>query len=125
MLSIWDWYKLYLWSKEENFKVRNYKIKLLSLIFETVRCVPVLESLPSAPVSGERVAPSSLYDHNDGDIDMTNDDHSSSLSSLEASITDERTEIILAATFLLIVVLSFMAWVHLLQVVMVIFYIEE
>ena len=72
------------------------------------RCVPVLESLAPAPVSGERVAPSSLYDHNDSDL-TDDDDTMSSLSSLEATITDERTEIILAATFLLIVILSFMA----------------
>ena len=80
------------------------------IFYPNYRCVPVLESLAPAPVSGERVAPSSLYDHNDSGSDLTDDDDTmSSLSSLEASITDERTEIILAATFLLIVILSFMA----------------
>ena len=79
------------------------------IFYPNYRCVPVLESLAPAPVSGERVAPSSLYDHNDSGSDLTDDDSLSSLSSLEATITDERTEIILAATFLLIVILSFMA----------------
>ena len=66
------------------------------------RCVPVLDSIHSS--SGERVAQSSVYDSGSPDSE---DDQSSSLSSLE--MTDERTEIILAATFLLIVVLSFIA----------------
>ena len=85
--------------------VKSYNI---FIFYPNYRCVPVLESLAPAPVSGERVAPSSLYDHNDSGSDLT-DDTMSSLSSLEATITDERTEIILAATFLLIVILSFMA----------------
>ena len=54
--------------------------------------------------SEERLAPSSLYDsHLSGD-DVASDDQSPSLDA-----TDERTEIILAATFLLIVVLAFLA----------------
>ena len=68
------------------------------------RCVPVLDSIHSS--SGERVAQSSVYDS--GNLHSEEDQSSSSsLSSLE--MTDERTEIILAATFLLIVVLSFIA----------------
>ena len=68
------------------------------------RCVPVLDSIHSS--SGERVAQSSVYDS--GSLHSEEDQSSSSsLSSLE--MTDERTEIILAATFLLIVVLSFIA----------------
>ena len=67
------------------------------------RCVPVLDSIHSS--SGERVAQSSVYDS--GSPHSEEDRSSSSLSSLE--MTDERTEIILAATFLLIVVLSFIA----------------
>ena len=66
------------------------------------RCVPVLDSIHSS--SGERVAQSSVYDSGSP---HSEEDQSSSLSSLE--MTDERTEIILAATFLLIVVLSFIA----------------
>ena len=64
------------------------------------RCVPVLDSIHSS--SGERVAQSSVYDF--GNHHSEEDRSSSSL-----EMTDERTEIILAATFLLIVVLSFIA----------------
>ena len=56
--------------------------------------------------SEERLAPSSLYDSHLSADDVASDDQSPSLS-LDA--TDERTEIILAATFLLIVVLAFLA----------------
>ena len=73
-----------------------------------VRCVPVLDSIHSP--SGERVAQSSVYDSgisHHSEEDQSSSSLSSSLSSLE--MTDERTEIILAATFLLIVVLSFVA----------------
>ena len=56
--------------------------------------------------SDERLAPSSLYDQQLHDDDVESEDlHQSP--SLE--VTDERTEIILAATFLLIVVLAFLA----------------
>ena len=55
--------------------------------------------------SEERLAPSSLYDQQLSDDDVEGEDHQSP--SLE--VTDERTEIILAATFLLIVVLAFIA----------------
>ena len=69
------------------------------------RCVPVLDSIHSS--SGERVAQSSVYDSGSLHSEEDQSSSSSSLSSLE--MTDERTEIILAATFLLIVVLSFIA----------------
>ena len=56
--------------------------------------------------SEERLAPSSLYDQQLSDDDVEGEGlHQSP--SLE--VTDERTEIILAATFLLIVVLAFIA----------------
>ena len=68
------------------------------------RCVPVLDSLHST--SGERAALSSVYESGRHPAEEARSS-SSSLSSLE--MNDERTEIILAATFLLIVVLSFIA----------------
>ena len=55
--------------------------------------------------SEERLAPSSLYDQQLSD-DVDSDDLYQSQS---LDVTDERTEIILAATFLLIVVLAFLA----------------
>ena len=54
--------------------------------------------------SEERLAPSSQYDHHLSDDEGDVDEQYQSLDS-----TDERTEIILAATFLLIVVLAFLA----------------
>ena len=56
--------------------------------------------------SEERLAPSSLYDHHLGEEDVDREDQHQSQS---LDVTDERTEIILAATFLLIVVLAFLA----------------
>ena len=56
--------------------------------------------------SEERLAPSSLYDQQLSDADVDSDDLYQSHS---LDVTDERTEIILAATFLLIVVLAFLA----------------
>ena len=53
----------------------------------------------------ERPAPSSLYDQHLGPETESEQGLSSSL-----EVTDERTEIILAATFLLIVVLAFLAY---------------
>ena len=56
--------------------------------------------------SEERLAPSSLYDQQLTDDDLDGEENYQSQS---LDVTDERTEIILAATFLLIVVLAFLA----------------
>ena len=102
-----------MWCQKENTQV----CKMIRIIWTELkiwlrcfRCVPVLDSIHSP--TGERVAQSSVYDS--GISHHSEEDQSSSLSSSLSSLemTDERTEIILAATFLLIVVLSFVAWVH-------------